>query len=102
MLKYNYNNKYKNDNMSQQSWIVLSTLILGLVTGGGIMLYHNQSLEGDNDNDVMNDMLDDLPEESEDDSLDDNKKVTRKTLKVKGIKSKKHLKKMQGTTKRRY
>ena len=102
MLKYNYNNKYKNYNMSQQSWIVLSTLILGLVTGGGIMLYHNQYLDGDGESNEASDILDDVPDETDEDSLDDDKKVIKKTLKVKSIKSKKHAKKTQGTTKRRY
>ena len=102
MLKYNYNNKYKNYNMSQQSWIVLSTLILGLVTGGGIMLYHNQSVDADEENNTTSETLDETLDETDEDSLDDDKKVTKKMLKVKSIKSKKHARKTQGTTKRRY
>ena len=103
MLKYNYNNKYKNYNMSEQSWIVLSTLILGLVTGGGIMLYHNQYVDGDDENNVTSDSLDEASDETDEDSLDeDDKKATKKTLKIKSIKSKKHAKKTHGTTKRRY
>uniref|UniRef100_A0A6C0LKH5 Uncharacterized protein n=1 Tax=viral metagenome TaxID=1070528 RepID=A0A6C0LKH5_9ZZZZ len=102
MLKYNYNNKYKKYNMSQQSWIVLSTLILGLVTGGGIMLYHNQSHAEDDENNPADDSLDDVTDETDEDSLDEDKKVHKKVLKAKSIKSKKQAKKTHGTTKRRY